>query len=82
GVIPLKTVAIVGGGITGLSCAYHLQKEIITSGQEVRIVLLEAESALGGKISTVHDGEFTMETGADSIVTRKKNTFQYIEQLG
>lgn len=75
-------MAIVGGGITGLSCAYHLQKEIRTSGQDVRIVLLEADSALGGKISTVHDGEFTMETGADSIVTRKKNTFQYIEQLG
>lgn len=78
----MKTVAIVGGGITGLSCAYHLQKEIRTSGQEVRLVLLEADSALGGKISTVHDGEFTMETGADSIVTRKKNTFQYVEQLG
>lgn len=78
----MKTVAIVGGGITGLSCAYHLQKEIRTSGQDVRIVLLEADSALGGKISTVQDGEFTMETGADSIVTRKKNTFQYIEQLG
>ncbi|MCM3785019.1 protoporphyrinogen oxidase [Neobacillus mesonae] len=78
----MKTVAIVGGGITGLSCAYHLQKEIQTAGLAARIVLLEASTALGGKISTVHDGEYTMETGADSIVTRKKNTFQYIEQLG
>jgi len=78
----LKKAVIIGGGITGLSAAYFLQKKARESGQEVHITILEASDRLGGKIRTVHDGEFTMETGADSIVTRKTNAAELIEELG
>jgi oxygen-dependent protoporphyrinogen oxidase len=82
GVIVLKTVVVIGGGVTGMSTAYYLQKSIQNGNMDVNIVLVEASDRLGGKIKTLHDGEFTMESGADSIVTRKTNVAPLIEELG
>ncbi len=78
----LKKVVVIGGGVTGLSTAYYLQKKARERVEEVHITLVEADERLGGKIRTVQDGEFTMETGADSIVTRKTNAADLIEELG
>jgi len=78
----VKTIVIVGGGITGTSTAYYLQQNIKAAGETARIVLIEAEAALGGKIKSVYDGEFIMESGADSIVARKTNVAPFIEELG
>ncbi|MCJ8012382.1 protoporphyrinogen oxidase [Paenibacillus sp. KQZ6P-2] len=78
----MKKVVVIGGGITGLSTAYYLQKDAQGSGTDIHITIVEASEQLGGKIRTVHDGEFTMETGADSIVTRKTNAMDLIEELG
>lgn len=78
----MKKVVVVGGGITGLSAAYYLQKAARESGRQIGITIVEASDQLGGKIRTEHDGEFTMETGADSIVTRKTNAAELIEELG
>ncbi|MWV42438.1 protoporphyrinogen oxidase [Paenibacillus sp. HJL G12] len=78
----MKKVVVIGGGVTGLSTAYYLQKNARESGKEIHITVVEASERLGGKIRTVHDGEFTMETGADSIVTRKTNALELIEELG
>jgi protoporphyrinogen/coproporphyrinogen III oxidase len=77
----LKTVLIIGGGITGLSTAYYLQKTVKAHNLDVRLVLVEANGTLGGKISTYRDSEFIMETGADSIVTRKQNVAPLIGEL-
>lgn len=81
GVRILKTVAVIGGGVTGLSAAYFLDNLIRTNNLHARVVLIEAGAKLGGKINTLHEGEFTMETGADSIVTRKTNVAPLIEAL-
>ncbi len=78
----MKTVVVIGGGITGLSTAYYLQKNMQNNNLEVNIVLVEANDRLGGKIRTLHEGDFTMESGADSIVTRKTNVAPLIEELG
>ncbi|WP_136605795.1 protoporphyrinogen oxidase [Paenibacillus dokdonensis] len=78
----MKKVVVIGGGITGLSTAYYLQKNALESGSEIHITVVEANERLGGKIRTVQNGEFTMETGADSIVTRKTNAAELIEEIG
>lgn len=78
----MKTVVIIGGGITGLSAAYYLQKDIRSLGLEARVVLIEASERFGGKIHTVRQNGFLMEAGADSIVARKKNTAPLVEELG
>lgn len=80
----MKTVVIIGGGITGLSAAFYLRRTLNQySGQTepANIILVEAEQTLGGKMRTVYDGGFTMESGADSIVTRKTNVAPLIQEL-
>ena len=44
------TVAVVGGGISGLVVAYRLRRSL---GAAARIVVLERSSRLGGKLRTV-----------------------------
>lgn len=78
----MKTVLVIGGGITGLSAMYELQKWKKENQSEVRLILVEASSQLGGKIRTIKDNEFIMEAGADSIVSRKANHMSFIQELG
>lgn len=49
---------------------------------DINIILIEASDRLGGKIRTIHQDDFIIESGADSIVTRKTNVAPLIEELG
>lgn len=77
-----KKIVIVGGGITGLSAAYYLKREIEAGQLPYEIKLLEASDRLGGKIHTVQDHGFTMEKGADSFLARKESGMKLVESLG
>ncbi|WP_313801551.1 protoporphyrinogen oxidase [Cytobacillus sp.] len=78
----MKTVLVIGGGVTGLSAMYELHKWKKANQSDVRLILTEASSDLGGKIRTVNEHGFLMEAGADSIVTRKAKMMSFIEELG
>jgi len=78
----MKTILVIGGGITGLSAMYELHKWKLENQADVRLILVEEASELGGKIRTVHEGGFVMEAGADSIVARKIESMSFIEELG
>ena len=77
-----KKVMIVGGGITGLSAAYYLQKEIKEKSLPIEIKLVEASNRVGGVIATVKKDGFVIEKGPDSIIARKKSGLNLIEELG
>jgi len=47
----------------------------------MKLTLIEANSTLGGKIRSVKNEEFIMETGADSIVARKEGVSSLLEDL-
>ena len=74
---PSVSVAIVGGGITGLVAAYELQRR----GRR-DFVLLEADSRLGGKILTEHHDGFLLEAGPDSFVSFKPAALELCRELG
>lgn len=78
----MKTVLVIGGGVTGLSAMYELNKWKKENDQDIRLVLAESAEKLGGKIRTVREGEFVIEAGADSIVARKANAMNFIQELG
>jgi protoporphyrinogen/coproporphyrinogen III oxidase len=78
----VKTILVVGGGVTGLAAMHELHKWKKENKSNVRLMLSEASDALGGKIRTVSEHGFVMETGADSIVARKANTMTFIKDLG
>lgn len=44
---------IIGGGITGLTAMYNLQKNIHEKNLPIDTLLIEASGKLGGKIQTV-----------------------------
>lgn len=78
----METVLVIGGGITGLSAMYELQKQLEKQKRNMRLVLAEASSSFGGKIRTVKEQGFLMEAGADSIVARKLSDSGLIKELG
>ena len=77
-----KKIVIVGGGITGLSAAYYLQKEIKEKNLPYEVKLVEAGDRLGGKINTIKKDGFTIERGPDSFLERKKPAGKLAEELG
>ncbi|MGI2328623.1 protoporphyrinogen oxidase [Planococcus sp. YIM B11945] len=77
----MKTVVVVGGGITGLSAMHYLQKLKKEQNLDLNLVLVEQQAELGGKIRTVKEREFIMETGADSIVARNESVMPLIQEL-
>ncbi|MGB6406233.1 MAG: protoporphyrinogen oxidase [Planococcus donghaensis] len=78
----MKKIVVIGGGITGLSAMYYLQKLNMQENLGLELVLIERSSQLGGKIKTVKNEEFIMEVGADSIVARHASVMPLIEELG
>lgn len=78
----MKKVAVIGGGITGLSAMHYFQKLKQQKNLDIELVLIEKNTELGGKIRTVKDSEFIMETGADSIVARHGSVWPLVEELG
>lgn len=74
-----KRVAIVGGGISGLTAAYILHRNY---SETCEVTLFEAENRLGGIIETVHSAGFTVECGPDSWVTEKPWAEQLARELG
>ncbi|MFD1739131.1 protoporphyrinogen oxidase [Bacillus salitolerans] len=77
-----KKVVIIGGGITGLTTAFYLQKQANEKGLPISFKLVEASKHLGGKISTVQKDGFTIERGPDSFLERKVSAGQLVRDLG
>src|SRR5215813_11651111 len=72
------SVVIVGGGISGLATAMRLTERL----DPATITLIEAESSLGGKIRTEHNGEFIFEDGPDCFLAAKPAGIELCQQLG
>ena len=62
-----RKVVVVGGGITGLTAAYTLQRKSEQSNTELDIVLIEASHRVGGKIETIRNDGYVMERGPESF---------------
>ena len=61
-----RQVVIIGGGITGLTTAYYLQKQIQERQLPLSIKLVEASPKLGGKMQTyIKDGFVIEPKGSD-----------------
>ena len=77
----MKRIAIVGGGIAGLTAAYELSQQT-RNGAGIEVVLFESSNRLGGIVETVREGGFIIECGPDAWVTEKPWAKVLAEELG
>lgn len=77
----MTRVAIIGGGISGLSAAFALE-EARRSGADVEYVLYESCSRLGGVLRTEIIDGCVVEAGPDSFVTEKPWAADLCRTLG
>src|SRR4051812_36227265 len=75
-------VAIIGGGIAGLTVAYRLH----SLAPDLDIGLFEASDRFGGKVLSdrveTPDGDFIIEGAADAFLTQKPWARELIDELG
>ena len=64
-------IAIIGGGIAGLSSAYYLNKLALERGEDLEITLFESADYWGGKIKTILEDGFVVEGGPDAYLVTK-----------
>ena len=75
----MKRIAIIGGGIAGLSALHFIKTEC---GDECRVVLYEREDRLGGTIGTDRVGGFISDWGPNGFLDRVPLTLQMVSELG
>jgi len=73
---PRPKIAIIGGGISGLSAAWHAQK------QGFDVELFEAQNRLGGVLGTIHWEGRLIEGAADNFATMDDEAIRWCRELG
>ena len=69
-------VAIVGGGVAGLTAAYELGKA------GVDVVVLEGSDRIGGKLRLAEVGGVTLDVGAEALLARRPEATDLCAELG
>lgn len=74
----MKRIAIVGGGISGLSAAYLL----VSGNPDLEVTVFEADDRPGGKIWSEHVDGFLCEKGPNGFLDNKPKTLELCKGLG
>lgn len=82
------TVAVLGGGITGLAAAWALVRDAgpLAGGDEralaPHVIVLEASERFGGRLGTVRFAGLPVDTGGDAFITRQPAAEALCRELG
>jgi oxygen-dependent protoporphyrinogen oxidase len=72
----MKPIAIIGGGITGLTAAFCLKQ------RGIPVLVLEAAERVGGVIQSVRRGGYLAECGPNSILETSPAISDLVRELG
>jgi len=72
----MNSVAIIGGGITGLTAAFNLQQ------RGIPVTLYEGSERVGGVIRTVHENGYLAECGPNTILETSPRIGKLIRDAG
>lgn len=74
----MHRIVVIGGGISGLATAYHVQARL----PQAEAVVLEARPRLGGTIWTERRDGFQVELGPNGFLSSKPSTLRLCHALG
>ena len=77
----MKRIAIIGGGISGLSAAFYLEKAR-AAGADLQYTLFESGQRLGGSMYSDRVEGCLVEAGPDSFLTEKPWALALCKDLG
>jgi len=77
----MKRIAIIGGGISGLSAAFALEQRR-KAGQSLEYCLYESSPTFGGVLRTEQVDGCVVEAGPDSFLTEKPWAADLCRQIG
>lgn len=77
-----RRIAVIGGGLAGLSAANRLQELAAASGLNLEVTLFEAGPRLGGVVGTEQIEGYLVDVGADSFLTNKPAAVNLCRRLG
>ena len=78
----MSRIAIVGGGISGLSAAFELEELRRNASAVIEYVLYEASARFGGVLRTENIDGCIVEAGPDSFITEKPWARDLCHELG
>ncbi|MHC4877320.1 MAG: protoporphyrinogen oxidase [Planctomycetota bacterium] len=78
---PVRRVAVIGGGISGLVAAHRLIEQSQPDAP-IDVTLFEASDRIGGVFGTIHVDDYLVETGADMFITNQPAAVKLCERLG
>ena len=78
GATPTPTVAVVGGGIAGLSAAW----ELTSAAPGTHVVVVESADRLGGKLHTGTIAGRAVDVGPDAFLARRPEAVALCRELG
>lgn len=76
----MNRIVVLGGGISGLSCAYYLQKFCSHLSPIPKITVIESASHLGGWLRTItHEDGVSYELGPRSLRSQTSSGLNALE---
>lgn len=77
----MKRIAVVGGGISGLSTAFFLRRKLEKAGIPFALSLFEKETRTGGKIWSIGGDGYLCEWGPNGFLDNKPQTLELCRLL-
>ncbi|SFW89252.1 protoporphyrinogen oxidase [Amycolatopsis australiensis] len=75
----MTRVAVVGGGVSGLTAAYRLRRLL---GPDAEIVVFEKTKTPGGKLRTAELAGVPYDVGAEAFLVRRPEMLALVRELG
>jgi len=77
-----RRIAIIGGGLRGLTAAYAIDKAIREQNLPFDYAILEDRAAVGGMIHTIDLDGYSIDVGASAFDSRRADISDFLQELG
>lgn len=77
-----RRIAIIGGGLRGLTAAYEIDKAIREQNLPFEYVVLEDRAFVGGMIHTIDIDGYAIDVGASAFDSRRADISGFLKELG